>query len=247
MIIDRVLAAKAFPGQSGGRQDDLIARISTPEPQRYEVIGVVDHQRHTTLASDGREGMFVPDGYSATAPPIAGRCARPAIPCTIADGSRALVTELNPRTARSRCSRWPRSSPKAQAQTKFALVLIGIFAGVALVLAAVGLYSVLSTTVRQRTAEIGVRMAFGAAHGEHLQDDGRPGPAAERHRVSALGIVAALLLTGAMRDDAGRRRADRSGDLRRHGGGFLVIAAVACGLPALRASRLDPMVALRDE
>jgi hypothetical protein len=61
LIIDRVLAGKAFPGQSAVGKT-LIARISTPEPQRYEVIGVVDHQRHFNPSRDGREAMFVPDG-----------------------------------------------------------------------------------------------------------------------------------------------------------------------------------------
>jgi putative ABC transport system permease protein len=135
---------------------------------------------------------------------------------------------------------------KAHAQTKFALVLIGIFAGVALVLAAVGLYSVLSTTVRQRTAEIGVRMAFGAGHATIFKM-----MVAQGLRLSAagvgIGIVAALVLTGAMRSMLVGVRPSDPATFVVMAVGFLIIAAVACGLPALRASRLDPMVALRDE
>ena len=71
---------------------------------------------------------------------------------------------------------------RAMASTRFALALIAVFAVIAAVLAAVGLYGVLSTVVRQRTAEIGVRMAFGATNGEHLPARDRPGAAAERDR-----------------------------------------------------------------
>jgi putative ABC transport system permease protein len=134
----------------------------------------------------------------------------------------------------------------AQAQTKFALVLIGIFAGVALALAAVGLYSVLSTTVRQRTAEIGVRMAFGAGHGSIFRM-----MVVQGLRLSALGVllglVAAFLMTGAMRSMLVGVAPTDPATFGAMAGGFLVIAAIACGLPALRASRLDPMVALREE
>jgi putative ABC transport system permease protein len=62
LVIDRILAGRAFPGQSAvGRT--LLTRVRTQEPERFEVIGVVDHQRHRTLATDNREALFVTDGY----------------------------------------------------------------------------------------------------------------------------------------------------------------------------------------
>ena len=164
----------------------------------------------------------------------------------IAAAARALVRELNPRTGAIEVQPMAAFLAKAQARTRFALVLIGIFAGVALVLAAVGLYSVLSTTVRQRTAEIGVRMAFGAGHASIFSM-----MVGQGLRLSAtgvgLGIIAALLMTGAMQSMLVGVRPSDPATFVVMTIGFLVIAAVACGLPALRASRLDPMVALRDE
>jgi putative ABC transport system permease protein len=244
IIIDRVLAGKAFPGQSAVGKT-LVARISTPEPQRYEVIGVVDHQRHVSPARDGREAMFVPDGIQHGAANRWG-VRTTGDPMQIASAARALVTELNPRTGAIEVQPMTVFMEQAQAQTKFALVLIGIFAGVALLLAAVGLYSVLSTTVRQRTAEIGVRMAFGAGHGSIFNM-----MVVQGLRLSAagvgLGIVAALLMTGAMRSMLVGVRPSDPATFIVMAVGFLIIAAVACGLPALRASRLDPMVALRDD
>lgn len=164
----------------------------------------------------------------------------------LASAVRELVKELNPRTGAIEVQPMADYVGEAQAQTKFSLVLIGIFAGVALILAAVGLYSVLSTTVRQRTAEIGVRMAFGAGHSSIFKMMVMQGL-----RLSALGIglglAAALLLTSAMRTMLVGVEPTDPATFAAMIVGFLVIAAVACGVPALRASRLDPMVALRDE
>jgi putative ABC transport system permease protein len=245
LVIDRILAAKAFPGQSAVGKT-LLSRINSPEALRYEVIGVVDHQRHMSLAREVREGFFAPDGSFGHG--IASRWAirTSGDPMAIAPAARALVSELNPRTGAIEVQPMMTYVERARAQTKFALVLIGIFAGVALVLAAVGLYSVLSTTVRQRTAEIGVRMAFGAEHSSIFRM-----MVVQGLRLSALGIaaglVAAFLLTGAMRTMLVGVEPTDPATFAAMAAGFLVIATLACGLPAWRASRLDPMVALRDE
>lgn len=245
IVIDRILAAKAFPGQPAvGRT--LVARINTQEPQRYDVIGVVDHQRHASLARDGREGMFVIDAMFGFGVATRWAVRTSGDPMALAGPVRALVTELNPRTGAIEIQPMSFYVAEAQAQTKFALVLIGIFAGVALILAAVGLYSVLSTTVRQRTAEIGVRMAFGAAHGSIFRL-----MVVQGLRLSALGIaigtVAALLLTGAMRTMLVGVEPTDPATFVSIVVGFLIVSAIACGVPALRAARLDPMAALRDE
>jgi putative ABC transport system permease protein len=193
-----------------------------------------------------REAFFAADGAFGH-----GVAARWAIrtsgdPMALAPAARALVTELNPRTGAIEVQPMMAFVERAQAQTKFSLVLIGIFAGVALILAAVGLYSVLSTTVRQRTAEIGVRMAFGAAHSSIFRMMVMQGL-----RLGAVGIaggfLAAFLLTGAMRTMLVGVEPTDPATFATMTAGFLVIAIVACGLPAWRASRLDPMVALREE
>ena len=135
---------------------------------------------------------------------------------------------------------------RAQAQTKFALVLIGIFAGIALILAAVGLYSVLSTAVRQRQAEIGVRMAFGAQHGRIFRMMVVQGLKLSLAGL-VLGVAVALILTSVIQSLLVGVEPTDPATFGAMVVGFLIIAAVACGVPALRAARLDPMVALRDE
>ena len=134
----------------------------------------------------------------------------------------------------------------AQAGTRFSLLLIGVFSAIAALLAAVGLYGVLSTVVRQRTAEIGVRMALGAAPSRIFSL-----VAGQGLRLSALGIaiglVAALELTRAMTTMlVDVKRTDPATYLSM-GLVFLLIAAVASWLPARRAAALHPTEALRDE
>jgi putative ABC transport system permease protein len=245
LVIDRVLAAKAFGGRPAVGQT-LLARLRTQEPERFTVIGVVDHQRHVSLAADGREALFVPDGYMQHG--VANRWAvrTSGDPSSLAPQVRAAMTAVNPNIGIVEMQPMLAFVEDAQAQTKFALILIGIFAGIALLLAAVGLYTVLSTVVRLRTAEIGVRMAFGAAHGSIFRMMVGQGLSLSAAGV-AVGIVCALALTGVMRSMLVGVEPTDPATFAAMTAGFLVIAAVACGVPALRAARLDPLVALRDE
>ncbi len=245
IVIDNLLAAKAFRGQSAvGRT--LLARVITNEPEKFQVIGVVEHQRHDSLAREGREGMYFVDGYIGYGAANRWAVRTTGDPMSLAQHVREAVTATNARVGAIEIHPMDVFVDQARADTKFALILIGIFAGIALLLAAVGLYSVLSTAVRQRTAEIGVRMAFGAAHGEIFRM-----MVAQGVRLSAIGIAAgiaaALALTGVMRTMlVGVQPADPA-TFATMAVGFFVIAIVACGLPALRAARLDPMTALREE
>ena len=217
VVIDRVLAAKLFPGQSAvGRT--VLLRVRTPEPERFKVIGVVEHQRHASLARDGREAVFLPEGlvgFGAANRWVVRTSGDPAALSAV--GQRASSPRSNPRVGVIDVQPMLAFVGRAQAQTKFALVLIGVFAGIALVLAAVGLYSVLSTTVRQRQAEIGVRMAFGAEHGRIFRM-----MVVQGLKLSAAGLacgVAAALDPHERHPVAARRRgADRPGDVRRDGG-----------------------------
>jgi putative ABC transport system permease protein len=123
---------------------------------------------------------------------------------------------------------------------------MAIFAGIALVLAMIGIYGVMSYSVSRRTREIGLRMALGAGRGEVLRMVARRGVSLVTLGM-LLGTAAALALTRMM---ATLIYGVSSTDPLTFAGavGLLaVVAAIACLLPAFRATRIDPMVALRDE
>jgi putative ABC transport system permease protein len=134
----------------------------------------------------------------------------------------------------------------ARAPTRFALACIGAFAVVAAVLAGIGLYGVLSTLVRQRTAEIGVRMAFGASSASILQLVARQGL-----MLSVIGIAVGLLAAFAVTRVMTSMLVDVSPTdpltFAAIAAFFLGVTALACWIPARRAAKMDPVVALRDE
>ncbi len=245
VIVDEFLAAKAFPDKAAvGKR--ILVRIRTPEPEWVEVIGVVAHQRSASLAENGREQIYFTDGFlehgAATRWAIrtAGNPAKyeGAVREEIGQLGRELViTEMQPMDTLVQ---------QAQAATRFSFLLIGVFASIAVLLAAVGIYGVLSAVVRQRTAEIGVRMALGAAPTSIFKLVVGQGLTLTAVGM-AIGFVAACGLTQVMTSMlVGIKRTDPltfiSTALL-----FLLIATLASWLPAGRAADLDPATALREE
>ena len=244
IVIDQKLAGMAFPGRSPVG-DRLLVRGRTPEPEWHEVIGVVEHQRKVSPAVDSDETVYVPDGYynhfqaNRWAVRVTGD------PASYVPAVRAIVAELDPLAPVAEVQEMSAFVDRAMAPTRFALALITGFGVIAALLAAVGLYGVLSTGVRQRTAEIGVRMVFGA-------------PArrifglivGEGVRLGAIGIVvglaAALVLTRIMRSMLIGVTPTDPATFALMSVLFLAIVAAACFIPARRAAALDPAVALRE-
>jgi putative ABC transport system permease protein len=135
---------------------------------------------------------------------------------------------------------------RAQTGTRFTLFLIAGFAAIAALLAGVGLYGVLSTVVRQRTAEIGVRMALGAAPGGVFGLMIGYGIGLSAIGI-ATGLIAALLLTRAMTSMLIGIRPTDTVTFFGMAALFFLIAAAATWMPARRAAALDPSAALREE
>ncbi len=245
VIIDRAMAARAFPNQRAvGKR--LLARVITNEAEWYEIVGVVAHQRHDTLTAEGREAMFYTDGFVGHGAAVRWAVRAGAAPAQLVPLVRAEIAKVNRSIAVSDILPLSTYVERAQAQTRFALVLIVIFGAISAVLAAVGLYGVLSDAVRQRTAEIGLRMALGAAPAGIFRLVVGQGLRLSAAGI-AVGVAAALALTRLI---ASMLVGVEPHDALTFGciaAVFLSITALACWIPAQRAASLDPTTALREE
>jgi predicted permease len=245
VLVDQFLAAKAFPHESAiGKR--ILIRIRTPEPEWVEIIGVVAHQRDTSLVETGREQIYFTDGFLGHGAATRWAIRTAGNPATYAAAVRAAIQNAGHQLVITEVQPMEALVKQAQAATRFSFLLIAVFASVAALLAAICIYGVLSTAVRQRTAEIGVRMALGAAprsifslvvgHGLTLTAAG-----------IAIGILAALGVTQSIASLlVGVKTTDPATFLAIIVF-FFIIALVAASLPACRAAGLDPATALREE
>ena len=243
IVVDERVAAMAFPNESAiGKH--LLARISTPEPETFEIIGVVKHQRHTTLVGDEKESIFFSNGAQRNG--VGAWIVRTdGNPTNLETTVRAALRQYDPQILVTDMYPLSHYLDRAMAPTRFALALISVFAGLAALLAAIGLYGVLSNLVRQRVPEIGVRMAFGAVPSAIFRMVVGQGLKLSGIGVG-IGLVAAFLLTRAMtRLLVGVTPTDPLTFVAMVVL-FFIIAVVACYVPAHRAANVQPNVALRD-
>ncbi len=248
-VIDEKLAARAFPdGDPLGREllvDWFNEQTFSMERVAVQVVGVVGSVRSTSLAAEGRETIYVPYWFSSFLPPaFVVRTAGD--PAELAEAVRTEVAALDADVPLTNVATLPSIVRDSMAETRFLLVLIGTFAAIALVLASLGLYGVISYSTRQRTREIGIRVAFGAHERDVVGLILRQGMVVAGSGV-ALGLIASasagrvvesFLVGVGIRDPLTFAAVPAL---------LLAVALAAAFVPARRAARVDPVVALRDE
>jgi putative ABC transport system permease protein len=252
VVIDDRLARKAFPGQSPIGKRLYVRTNRSAKEDWVEVIGVVQRQLHDGLISPGREAMFFTDAFyhhgAVSTWVIRTECpaTRACDAARVAPQVRRAIAEVDPQVPIADVQTMDAVVARAMTPTRFSLVLIDVFAGVAVLLSCIGLYSVLATAVRQRTVELGVRIALGATYSRIVRT-----VVGDGLRLSAIGLaiglVVAVWLTRAM---ATMLVGVRATDPVTYAGTlvvFLGVAGVACWIPARRAARVDPITALRPE
>jgi predicted permease len=245
IVIDELIASLLFPnGNAVGQR--MLARVITQEAEQYEVIGVVKHQQHTTMMSAGEEGMYFPDGYGGFGAAFRWAVRTSGNPEAIQNSVRSALAETDHRLLLTEPRTWQSYVDEKIAPTRFALILIGVFAAVAAILAMIGLYGVLATTVRQRQTEIGVRMAFGASQGSILSLIIGQGLRLSVGGI-VLGVIAAIALTRVMATLLVGVSATDPATFGAMAMLFTLVATIAAWIPARRAAGLNPNVALRDE
>ncbi len=248
-VIDRKLARRVF-----GEQDPVGAQLIVDhfndqtfslERLPVTVVGVVENVRSTSLASEGRETIYVPVIFNSFLPMTY------VVRTTIDAGSlaaqiREKAAAMDPDVPIADVATLESYVTAAMAQTRFLLALISTFAVLALALASLGLYGVISYSVRQRTREMGVRVAFGASQRDVLRLILGQGM-----RLAGLGIIIGLLASVALTRVVRSVLVDVSPTDPATFMGvpalLLTVAGVASLLPARRASGIDPVEALREE
>jgi predicted permease len=246
VVVDELLARAAFPGESAVGKRLQVATFVGGEFRRTwsEIVGVVAHVRHHPGAR-GEGQIFVPHPQSPMR--TMTFAIQSGLPLeTLSSAIRERVKTLE--TSQPIHSIRPMDDYRASALAthRFTMGTLSAFALVALVLAALGVYGVMSFTVGQRTREIGLRMALGAAPGRILLDVLRDGLILVGPGLT-LGVIAALalarFLSSLLFGVTARDPLTYMAVLTL----LLAVAAAACYVPGRRASSLNPLESLREE
>jgi len=248
-VIDLKLARRVFGDENPlGAQllmDHFNEQTFSMERLPVTIVGVVANVRSGSLAAESRETIYVPYVFQAFLPLTF--VVRTAVdPASLVPRIRTEVNALDPDVPVAGVATLESWVTKARAQTRFLLALITTLAGLALALAALGLYGVTSYSARQRTREIGVRVALGATDRDVVRLILGHGMTVAGIGI-ALGLAASVALTRVVTSYLVGVTATDPITLAGVPVVLLAVSAVASYLPARRASIVDPVHALREE
>ena len=243
IIINETLARRFFPDE-----DPLGKRINVnnqANPVWREIVGVAEDIKNFGVQQDSRDVGYFPFAQLPTS--FMGVMMRTAgDPLLLISAARNVIAEMDPSLAAANITTMEAMVQTSLGSQRFVTMLLTIFASVALVLAVVGLYGVVSYSVSRRVHEMGIRVALGAADG-----DIRKLIVGKSVRLAVagvgIGVVGALLLTRLMEGLLFGVRASDPMTFATTAVLLTAVAAVASAIPAQRAVRVDPMAVLKNE
>ena len=242
-IVNELFAKKFFPGS------DPLGRIfnieDTKPGPRYQIVGVVRDTKYTDLREDLTPIAYLAANQQTDPIPFVQVAVNSAIGTAVNPGITAVIREVNPAITLE-YSTMERLVSDSLVSERLMAALSGFFGGLAVLIATVGLYGVMSYVVARRRMEIGIRMALGADRGAVIRM-----VVADAGRLLAIGLVAGLALAVL----GGRSARSLLYGLEPWDASTLALSAVSLGavallaswLPAYRASRVSPTAALREE
>jgi predicted permease len=254
-VVNETLARAHWPNEDPlGRRIRLLNRPPGQATTVFmTVVGVVADVKNGGLTEEVRQEVYVPLRQRTAAIDGMGferqmsLAVRTSVePLDMVNAIRQEVGALDPNIPIASVRTMEQILATVTVQPRFNMILLGIFAGVALVIASVGIYGVLSYSVTQRTHEIGIRIALGARQGDVLKLVVRQGMVLALTGV-VIGVASSFALTRLM---AGLLYGVSVTDSTTFAAIVLLltcVALVACYLPARRATKVDPIVALRHE
>jgi putative ABC transport system permease protein len=242
-VINETMARRYFPDE-----DPIGKRINLGDPQKSPwrtIVGIVRDTRHESLSAEPYSQMYtVHTQFPARSLSLVLRASSD--PMKLVSAIRGNVADMDKDLPLSNIRTMEQILAESLAQPRFNTMLITIFAVVALVLASVGIYGVISYSVSQRTHEIGVRIALGAQPGDIFKMVVGQGLKLALFGVSA-GLAASFALTRVMASLLYEVQATDPATFAAIAVTLTAIALLASYIPARRATRVDPMISLRYE
>jgi predicted permease len=244
-IVNERFARKYFPGENplGKHIKPGISDGITPSAMR-EIVAVVGNVKRESLTAETEPLYYLPYAQATiTSPALAIRTAGD--PASLIGPLRAVLANADKDIPLDDIQTLDEAASKTAAQPRFQTLLLACFAGMALLLSAIGLYAVLSYMVAQRSSEIGVRMALGAQRTDVLRMIVRRGLMLALAGI-AIGLVAAALLTRLMSGMLYGVEPFDPATFAIVAIILLLVSLAASSAPAWRAAQVDPMRTLRD-
>ena len=243
-IIDEKMARSYWP-----KSNPIGSRIKFGEADSEDpwmtVVGVVGSVKQYDLESESRVTMYLPSAQAlGTSMYLVARTS--IVPSSLAASITSEVRSMDPNIPIFDVKSMDQRLSESLARRRFAMLALGVFAGFALLLAIIGIYSVISYSVAQRTNELGIRLALGASQFDLLRLVLSAG-----FRLALIGIAVGVVLSFAVtRFLSSLLFGVRTTDLFTFSALsilLIVVSLLACYLPARRATKVDPLVALRYE
>jgi len=248
-VVDQRLVDRLFGAEDPLGQEVVVDYFSGEtfrmERRPLRIVGVVANVRSSSLAADSRETIYYPFIFAPWLP-LTYVIQTEADPASLLPRVREAVIAVDPDVPIAGVATLDSYIVASMAPTRFMLALIGAFAALALVLASLGLYGVISYSVRQRKREIGVRVAFGATDGNVVWLMLRQGIGVALAGI-VVGVLGSLALTRLVESLLVGVTATDPTTFVSIPLLLLAVTAMATYIPARRAARVDPVDALRGE